>query len=119
METFIWSPDVPASSQASPHLQTPPRNMQAQCPGAPCVKWDETSPPPPLPLGSLLEDGEDAAWPVLPQSFPLTLSVLSSTTLWGWEANFSKTVEVEEVYFFFFLDLSNSSEMFLMKRQCV
>lgn len=80
------------------------------------MKRDETSPPPPLPLGSPLEDGEDAAWPVLSQSFPLTLSVLSSTTLWGWEANFSKTVEVEDVYFFF-LDLSNSSEMFLMKRQ--
>lgn len=79
---FIWLPDVPASSQASPHLQTPRRNMQAQFPRAPCVKRDETRPAPPLPLESLLEDGKDAVLPVLPQSFfPCHLCVELYNTL--------------------------------------
>lgn len=64
-EIFIWLSAVPVSSQASPHLHTPHRNLQAQFPRTPCMKMDETRAAPLLPLGSLLED-EDAVFTVLP-----------------------------------------------------
>lgn len=99
-EILIWLSDVPISSQASPHLHTTHRNLQAQFPRTPCVKMDETRPASLLPLGSLLED-EDAVFTVLPQSFfPYPLHVELDNTLGVGKLTFSKTVEVQEMHLF-------------------
>lgn len=107
-----WLSDVPASSQASPHLQTPHRNLQAQCPRAPWGTMEEPSPAPPLPVGSLLEDDEDA---VLPQSFfPYLLCVEPDNTLGLGKLTSLKQWKLKRC--FSFLGSSISSGMFLMKR---